>query len=162
MACQRADRHGHPGAGTASAADELKERYLAPALARRDGGRHRGDRARRRQRRGRSIRTRAVRDGDEWVINGTKLYITNGTQADWLCLLARTSDEGGHRGMSQIVVPTDTPGFSVSRKLDKLGQAVVGHRRAVASSTCGCRWPTPSARSAAASSSRWPSSRTSG
>ena len=38
------------------------------------------------------IRTRAVRDGDEWVINGTKLYITNGTQADWLCLLARTSD----------------------------------------------------------------------
>jgi len=68
-----------------------------------------------------AIRTKAVRDGDEWVINGTKLYITNGTQADWLCLLARTSDEGGHRGMSQIVVPTDRPGFSVSRKLDKLG-----------------------------------------
>jgi citronellyl-CoA dehydrogenase len=62
-----------------------------------------------------------VRDGDEWVINGTKLYITNGTQADWLCLLARTSDEGGYRGMSQIIVPTDTPGFTVSRKLDKLG-----------------------------------------
>ena len=68
-----------------------------------------------------AIRTRAVRDGDEWVINGSKLYITNGTQADWLCLLARTSDEGGHRGMSQIVVETSTPGFSVSRKLDKLG-----------------------------------------
>ena len=51
------------------------------------------------------LRTRAVRDGDEWVINGTKLYITNGTQADWLCLLARTSDEGGYRGMSQIVRP---------------------------------------------------------
>ncbi|MEJ7582807.1 MAG: acyl-CoA dehydrogenase family protein [Acidimicrobiales bacterium] len=45
-----------------------------------------------------AIRTRAVRDGDEWVINGTKLYITNGTQADWLCLLVRTSDEGGYRG----------------------------------------------------------------
>jgi citronellyl-CoA dehydrogenase len=67
------------------------------------------------------LRTRAVRDGDEWVINGTKLYITNGVQADWLCLLARTSDEGGHRGMSQIVVPTDAAGFTVSRKLDKLG-----------------------------------------
>jgi len=101
--------------------DELKERYLRPALAGEmvaaiavtepDAG---SDVA--------NIRTRAVLDGDEWVINGTKLYITNGTQADWLCLLARTSDEGGYRGMSQIIVPTDTPGFSVSRKLDKLGQ----------------------------------------
>jgi citronellyl-CoA dehydrogenase len=67
------------------------------------------------------IRTRAVRDGDDWVINGSKLYITNGTQADWLCLLARTSGKGGYRGMSQIVFPTSTPGFSVSRKLRKLG-----------------------------------------
>ncbi len=101
--------------------DDLKERYLRPAIAGEmiaaiavtepDAG---SDVA--------NLRTRATRDGDEWVINGTKLYITNGTQADWLCLLARTSDEGGSRGMSQIVVPTDTPGFSVSRKLDKLGQ----------------------------------------
>jgi citronellyl-CoA dehydrogenase len=68
-----------------------------------------------------SIRTRAVADGDNWVINGRKLYITNGTQADWVCLLARTSDEGGYRGMSLIIVPTDTPGFGVSRKLRKLG-----------------------------------------
>lgn len=67
------------------------------------------------------LRTRAVREGDEWVITGRKLYITNGTQADWVCLLARTSDEGGYRGMSQIIVPTTSPGFSVSRKLDKLG-----------------------------------------
>jgi citronellyl-CoA dehydrogenase len=100
--------------------EDLKRRYLAPAIAGEqvtsiavtepDAG---SDVA--------NIRTRAVRDGDEWVVNGTKLYITNGTQADWLCLLARTTDEGGFRGMSQIVVPTDTPGFSVSRKLDKLG-----------------------------------------
>jgi citronellyl-CoA dehydrogenase len=55
------------------------------------------------------------------VINGSKLYITSGTQADWLCLLARTSDEGGYPGMSQIIFPTNTPGFSVSRKLRKLG-----------------------------------------
>ena len=68
-----------------------------------------------------AIRTRAVRDGDEWVINGSKTYITNSLQADWLCLLARTSDDGGYRGMSQIVVPTDAPGFAVSEKLDKLG-----------------------------------------
>ena len=67
------------------------------------------------------IRTRAVRDGDEWVINGAKLYITNGTQADWLCLLARTSDEPGYQGMSLIIVPTDVPGVVVSRKLEKLG-----------------------------------------
>ncbi len=99
---------------------ELKQRYLAPALrgemvasiavTEPDAG---SDVA--------GLRSRAERDGDEWVINGSKLYITNGTQADWLCLLVRTSDEGGHRGMSQILFPTDTDGFSVSRKLDKLG-----------------------------------------
>jgi citronellyl-CoA dehydrogenase len=99
---------------------ELKERYLAPAIrgevvtsiavTEPDAG---SDVA--------GIRTRAVRDGDEWVINGAKLYITNGTQADWLCLLARTSDDPGFRGMSLIVVPTDVPGVAVSRKLEKLG-----------------------------------------
>ncbi len=67
------------------------------------------------------IRTRAVRDGDEWVVNGGKMWITNGAQADWLCLLVRTSDEGGYQGMSMLVFPTDTPGFTVSRTLDKLG-----------------------------------------
>ena len=99
---------------------ELKERYLAPAIrgevvtsiavTEPDAG---SDVA--------GIRTRAVRDGDEWVINGSKLYITNGTQADWLCLLARTSDDPGSRGMSLIVVPTDVEGVAVSRKLEKLG-----------------------------------------
>ncbi|MBX7167240.1 MAG: acyl-CoA dehydrogenase family protein [Pirellulales bacterium] len=68
-----------------------------------------------------SIRTRADSDGDHYVINGSKLYITNGTQADWICLLARTSPGTDHRGMSLIIVPTKTPGFSVSRKLKKLG-----------------------------------------
>jgi citronellyl-CoA dehydrogenase len=100
--------------------DELKRRYLAPAargemvaaiaVTEPDAG---SDVA--------AIRTKAVADGDEYVITGTKMYITNGTQADWMCLLARTSDEGGFRGMSQIVVPTDVDGFAVSRKLDKLG-----------------------------------------
>jgi citronellyl-CoA dehydrogenase len=68
-----------------------------------------------------AIRTTATRDGDDWIINGSKLYITNGTQADWLCLLARTSGTSGYGGMSQIVVPTNVSGFSVSRKLNKLG-----------------------------------------
>jgi len=99
---------------------ELKERYLAPAIA----GEHVAAIAVTEPDAGSDVaglRTRAVRDGDEWVITGTKLYITSGTQADWLCLLVRTSEEGGSRGMSQIVVPTNVPGFSVSRKLDKLG-----------------------------------------
>ncbi len=66
------------------------------------------------------IKTRAVRDGGDFVINGSKMYITNAIQGDWMCLLARTSDEGGYRGMSQIIVPNDTPGIQMS-KLDKLG-----------------------------------------
>jgi len=68
-----------------------------------------------------SMRTTARRDGDDYVLNGSKLYITNGTQADWLCLLARTSDDPGYHGMSLIVVPTAVPGVVVSRKLEKLG-----------------------------------------
>ena len=68
-----------------------------------------------------AIRTRAERAGDDYIINGTKLYITNGTQADFICLLTRTSNDGGYRGMSLIIVPTKTAGFSVGRKLKKLG-----------------------------------------
>jgi len=67
------------------------------------------------------IRTRAVRDGDTWVIDGRKMWITNGSQADWICLLARTSDEPGYQGMSLIIVPTDTAGFSVGRVIEKMG-----------------------------------------
>ncbi len=99
---------------------EQKERYLAPALRGEmvasiavSEPDHGSDVA--------GIRTKAVRDGDEWVINGSKMWITNSVQADWLCLLVRTSDEGGYQGMSQIIVPTSSPGFSVSKKLDKLG-----------------------------------------
>ncbi|MCG6911306.1 MAG: acyl-CoA dehydrogenase family protein [Deltaproteobacteria bacterium] len=65
--------------------------------------------------------TTARRDGGEYVINGSKTFITNGTQADFLTLLARTSDDPGYHSFSLFVVPTDLPGFHVSRKLDKLG-----------------------------------------
>jgi citronellyl-CoA dehydrogenase len=66
------------------------------------------------------IKTRAERDGDEWVINGSKIYITNAATADWLCLLAVTDPDAGHGGFSQIIVPTDTPGVSYDL-LDKIG-----------------------------------------
>ena len=74
-----------------------------------------------------ALRTRAVRDGDEWVINGTKTWITNSLQADWLCLLARTTDDAsagagsGYAGMSQIIVPTSAPGFTATKIPNKLG-----------------------------------------
>ena len=68
-----------------------------------------------------SIRTKAERVGDDYVINGSKMFITNGTQADWLCLLARTTPGTTYKGMSLIVVPTDAKGFSVSKKLKKMG-----------------------------------------
>lgn len=67
------------------------------------------------------IKTKAESDGEYYLINGSKLYITNGCQADWFCLLARTSPGTGFKGMSLIVVPSDTPGVRVSRKLKKLG-----------------------------------------
>lgn len=67
-----------------------------------------------------SIRTQAKRDGDDWVINGTKTFITNGTQCDFICLLARTSDEPGYKGMSLFVVPSKTPGFSRGKTLKKV------------------------------------------
>lgn len=68
-----------------------------------------------------AIRTRAASDGDDYVINGSKMWITNGTQADYLTLLARTSGDYGFKGMSLFIVPTNSSGFSVSRKLEKLG-----------------------------------------
>ena len=100
--------------------EELKQRFLVPAIAgdlvssiavsEPGAG---SDVAR--------ISTTARADGDDYVINGSKMWITNGTQSDFLTLLTRTSDGEGYRGMTLIVVPTDTPGFSVSRKLEKLG-----------------------------------------
>jgi len=68
-----------------------------------------------------ALKTTARKQGDVYVLNGSKTYITNGTQADFLTLLARTGDAPGYRSFSLFVVPTDLPGFSVSRKLDKMG-----------------------------------------
>ena len=99
--------------------DALKREYLAPAIAGErvaaiavtepDAG---SDVS--------GIKTRAVRDGDDWVINGSKIYITNAATADWLCLLAVTDPAAGYGGFSQIVVPTGLPGYRYSL-LDKIG-----------------------------------------
>ena len=66
------------------------------------------------------IQTRAVKDGDHYIINGSKTYITNGTRADFITLAVRTGADG-FGGISLILFPTDTPGFSVSKKLEKIG-----------------------------------------
>lgn len=67
-----------------------------------------------------AIKTRAVRDGDDWVINGQKMYITNTSHADFFCLLAVTDPDAGYGGFTQIVVPTKSPGVSYTL-LDKIG-----------------------------------------
>ncbi|MDT4951219.1 MAG: acyl-CoA dehydrogenase [Pseudonocardiales bacterium] len=67
-----------------------------------------------------NLRTSAKRDGDEYVLNGAKTYITSGVRADFVVTAARTGDAGAH-GISLIVVEKGTPGFTVSRKLEKMG-----------------------------------------
>lgn len=68
-----------------------------------------------------AIRTSARSDGDDYIINGSKIYITNGAQADWMCCLLNTSDGPPHRNKSLVIVPMRSRGVTVSRKLRKLG-----------------------------------------
>lgn len=68
-----------------------------------------------------ALKTTAVKDGDDYIINGHKMWITNSLQADFFCLLANTSDGKPHFNKSMIVVPANTPGISFSEPLDKLG-----------------------------------------
>jgi alkylation response protein AidB-like acyl-CoA dehydrogenase len=100
--------------------EEQKQRYLAPAIrgekisclgiTEPDAG---SDVA--------GIRTRAVRDGDEWVINGSKTYITNGHRANFIVLVTKTDPDAGYDGFTLFLVDTDTPGFIREKKLVKLG-----------------------------------------
>jgi cyclohexanecarboxyl-CoA dehydrogenase len=66
-------------------------------------------------------RTTAVRDGDEWVLNGSKNFITHATVGDAAVVVARTSKEGGHHGISSFFVPFDRPGVEPGKKENKLG-----------------------------------------
>ncbi len=99
--------------------DELRQRFLVPAIK----GEMVGAIAVTEPQAGSdvsAITTRAVRDGDDWVINGSKMFITNISHADFMCLLAVTDAEGGYGGFSQIIVPTDVAGVSHTL-LDKIG-----------------------------------------
>ncbi len=100
--------------------EDIKQRYLKPSLqgdkigclgiSEPDAG---SDVA--------SIRTTAKQDGDNWIINGQKIFITNGNRADFAIVVARDPESEGSKGVTLFVVDTDTEGFSVSRKLDKVG-----------------------------------------
>jgi alkylation response protein AidB-like acyl-CoA dehydrogenase len=69
----------------------------------------------------RATRTRAVRDGDEWVINGQKIFITNGSIADVVVITAKTDPEAGTRGISSFIIEKGTPGFQTGRDEKKMG-----------------------------------------
>ena len=100
--------------------DELKREYLAPAIsgemvvsiAVSEAGAG-SDVA--------SIKTTARKDGGDYVIDGSKMWITNGTQSDWACVLVNTSEGPAHRNKSLIVVPLDAKGVDRKTRLDKLG-----------------------------------------
>ncbi len=77
-----------------------------------------------------TMRSRAVRDGNHYVINGTKSWVTSGPAANYLVLFTMTDPEAGHRGVTAFVIETDRPGFRPGRKEDKLGIR--------ASATCEC------------------------
>jgi alkylation response protein AidB-like acyl-CoA dehydrogenase len=68
------------------------------------------------------IRTTAVRDGDAWVLNGQKTFISNGIISDLVVVVARTDPDAGHRGISLLVVERGMPGFERGRNLEKIGQ----------------------------------------
>jgi len=68
-----------------------------------------------------ATRTRAVRDGDEWIINGQKIFITNGSIADFVVITAKTDPEAGTRGISAFIVEKGTPGFQPGRDEKKMG-----------------------------------------
>jgi citronellyl-CoA dehydrogenase len=100
--------------------DELRREFLAPAIAgeaiasiavsEASGG---SDVA--------AIKTTARKDGSDYVINGSKMWITNAAQADWLCLLVNTSDGKPHANKTLVIVPTRLPGVQIGAKIDKLG-----------------------------------------
>ncbi len=67
-----------------------------------------------------ALKTTARKDGDDYIINGSKMWITNGMQADWCCLLANTSEGSAHKNKSMIVVPLNSPGVT-RQKIEKIG-----------------------------------------
>ena len=68
-----------------------------------------------------SLKTTARKDGDDYIINGGKMWITNGIQADWMCCLVNTSDDKAHKNKSLVIIPMASKGVERARKLHKLG-----------------------------------------
>ncbi|WP_295543182.1 acyl-CoA dehydrogenase family protein [uncultured Pseudacidovorax sp.] len=100
--------------------EELKREFLAPAIAGEQVGcigvsepGAGSDVA--------AIQTRARKDGDDYIITGQKMWITNSLQADWMCLLVNTGDGPAHRNKSLVMVPMDRPGIEKARKIRKIG-----------------------------------------
>src|ERR1700733_7235097 len=100
--------------------DELRREFLAPAIAgevvaaiavsEASGG---SDVA--------AIKTTATKDGSDYIINGSKMWITNAAQADWLCLLVNTGEGKPHANKTLVIVPTKLAGVQIGAKIDKLG-----------------------------------------
>jgi len=100
--------------------DEQRRRYLAPGLRGEQVGAWAFAEAGAGSDPG-GIRTRAVRDGDAYVINGAKMFITNGTFADFVVATVSTAPEQGMKGLSLVVIDRDTPGFRATRRIEMLG-----------------------------------------
>lgn len=99
---------------------ELKEEFLAPAIA----GEYVASIAVSETGAGSDVaglKTTAKKDGEDYIINGSKMWITNSTQADFFCVLANTSDDKPHKNKSLIIVPANTKGVTVGEKIDKIG-----------------------------------------
>ena len=69
-----------------------------------------------------ALRTSARKDGDDYIVNGEKMWITNGTQADYFCTLLNTSNDDPHNNKSLVVIPSNLKGVSIGDKIDKIGQ----------------------------------------
>jgi len=99
---------------------ELKEEFLKPAIA----GEYVASIAVSETGAGSDVaglKTTAKKDGDDYIINGSKMWITNAQHADFFCVLANTSDDKPHKNKSLIIVPANLPGVSVGEKIDKIG-----------------------------------------
>jgi hypothetical protein len=111
-----------------------------------------------------SLRTRAVRDGDDWVLNGQKVFITNGGIANVHVVVATVDPSLGHRGQASFIIPAGTPGLRQGKKERKLGIRA-SHTAEVLLDDCRVpadwtpSWPVPARSSPAAARERWPPSR---
>ena len=107
------------------------------------------------------IKTRAVRDGDEYVINGSKTYITNGHRADVIVLVTKTDPDAGYDGFTLFLVPMDAPGRDPREEAQEARHARLRHRAAGLPGRARARVGACSARSARASTTSCGSSRAS-